>query len=86
MNKTSERNGAEKYDDVYRFRTYKTLKRRAARVAKARGFGDVADIGREGVIKLIEAEEKRLGLSELEDSESDRESAVNHQPLQAAAA
>lgn len=59
-------NGAEKYDYTYRFRTFKTLKARAERVAKKRGFGDAADIGREGVIKLIEAEEQRLGLPKIE--------------------
>jgi hypothetical protein len=74
MKKTRETNGADKYDYTYRFRTYKTLKARAARVAKARGFGDAADIGREGVIKLIEAEEKRLGLPELTEADN------NHQP------
>ena len=59
-NKRPSANGG--YDDVYRFRTNKKLKKRAARVAKIRGFGNAADIAREGVTKLVEAEEKRLGL------------------------
>lgn len=68
MRKTRETEAADKYDYTYRFRTYRTLKARAARVAKARGFGDAADIGREGVIKLVEAEEKRLGLPDIESA------------------
>jgi hypothetical protein len=64
--KAAKTNGG--YDYVYRFRTHRTLKKRAERVAEARGFGDAADIGREGVIKLIEAEEKRLKLPTLQEA------------------
>lgn len=47
---------------MYRFRCFKALRDRAARVAKVRGHGDASDIGREGVINHVEKEEKRLGL------------------------
>ncbi len=57
---------AENFDATYRFRCFDTLKKRAARVAAKRGHGDKSDIAREGVIKLVEAEEKRLGLPPLE--------------------
>lgn len=53
---------AKIYDTTYRFRCHKQLKRRADKVAEVRGFGDASDIGREGVISLVEKEEKRLGL------------------------
>jgi hypothetical protein len=62
MRKRREPN-SDKYDTVYRFRCFKDLKDRATKVAKARGTGDASDVGREGVIKLVVSEEKRLGLA-----------------------
>jgi hypothetical protein len=84
MSQTASTNGAAKYDYTYRFRTHKTLKTRAERVAKKRGFGDAADIGREGVIKLIEAEEQRLGLPPIEELNGTAE--PQQQPQEAALA
>lgn len=75
MSQNEPSNGTAKYDYTYRFRTHKTLKARAQRVADKRGFGDAADIGREGVIKLIEAEEKRLGLPPIEEESSNGQTA-----------
>lgn len=62
MRKKRETKDANKYDSMYRFRCFKALRDRAARVAKVRGHGDASDIGREGVINHVEKEEKRLGL------------------------
>ena len=52
------------YDDVYRFRCNRFLKQRAVRVTRLRGYGDKSDLAREGLIKLIESEEVRLGIAE----------------------
>lgn len=68
MRKKRESKTAAKYDSVYRFRCFKTLKKRAARVATARGHGDGSDVGREGVIGFVEKEEKRLGLPAFVDN------------------
>lgn len=65
MRKKRETKDANKYDATYRFRCWETLKTRANRVARERGSGDASDIGREGVINLVEKEEKRLGLPAL---------------------
>lgn len=69
MNKrTAHKTGkkpAGKFNTVYRFRTHLSLKQRAERVVEARGFGDPSLLAREGVTKLIDSEEKRLGLPKL---------------------
>jgi hypothetical protein len=63
MKKARVSKNAGSYDTLYRFRCYKDLRQRAARVAKARGHGDASDVGREAVISFVEKEEKRLGLA-----------------------
>jgi hypothetical protein len=52
------------FDDVYRFRCNRFLKQRADRITRLRGYGDKSDLAREGLVKLIESEEVRLGIAE----------------------
>lgn len=53
---------SEVIDNVFRFRCDPTLIERARVVADRRHCAR-SDIGREGFIRFLEAEEKRLGLS-----------------------
>lgn len=53
------------YDDTFRFRGFKNLGERIARIVAARGYGDASDVMREGIDSHVREEERRLGLEPL---------------------
>lgn len=55
--------GEAKYPEMMRVRIPKEWKDRLQRILETREHGDLSELGREAIIRLVEAEEERLKIT-----------------------